>query len=61
MGKDTRGQVHPSCVEPDQDPLGARTSAGVFAVPVVEVSPLSPGSLHLLNAAQGSCHSDLLP
>lgn len=41
-------------------PLGARTSAGVFTVPVSEPNPPSPGSLHLLNAAQRSWHSDLI-
>lgn len=61
MGKDTEDRVHRSWVEPGQDLFGARTSTGVFAVPVFELRLLSPGSLHLLNAAWGSWHSDLLP
>lgn len=61
MGKDTEGQVHPSRVDPGQYPFGARTSAGVFTVPVSEPNPPSLGSLYLLNAAQRSWHSDLIP
>lgn len=61
MGKDTEGQAHPSDVAPGQYPLEARTSAGVFTVSVSEPNPPSLGSLYLLNAAQRSWHSDLIP